>query len=74
MERVVNEPFSEPRDDSGFPVNLLYFRIFSLGEKGLSFLFVCFVTFCEFVGFSSCQKTTSRKSYTVIKVNKPLRT
>ena len=28
MERVVNEPFSEPRDDSGFSLTCLYFSIF----------------------------------------------
>lgn len=49
-------------------------RFLALEQRDCPFLFVCFVTFCEFVEFSSCQKTISRKSYTVIKVNKPLRT
>ena len=38
MERVVNEPFSEPRDDSGLSLTCLYFSIlnFFFPEKVLN--------------------------------------
>ena len=39
MERDVNEPFSEPRDDSGFPLTCCisgFFKLFFFSEKILT--------------------------------------